>query len=221
MSVEGARTATAQQRLRIYKRLNRRNRWIAVLRLAVPCAGAVVLAGLLVQIVFFSASGDFSIGRVTVDRDVVTVESPRYSGVTADGSTYTVQAATAKARLDAADLIDLTDATLVLVKPDASEMHAAATDAALDSARQQVNVPGVTRISNSAGAHGTVVGGFLDSKAQVMTASGAVDMTFPDGMTLKANGLRYDWGAAIWTFSGARITMPTKSGEPEVPSHVR
>jgi len=211
-----ARTATADQRFRIYKRLNRRNRLIGLLRLAVPSLGALMLAGLLTEIVFFSSnSADFGIGRVTVNRDTVTVETPRYSGVATDGSTYTVQAATAQARLNATDTIDLTEATLVLVKTDGTEMRAAAAAAVLQTGKEQVTVPGVTEISNSAGTHGTLHGGFLDSKAQELTASGAVDVTFADGMTLQANALHYDYSAAIWTFSRATLSIPTQSNQSE------
>ena len=65
-------------------------------------AGAVVIANL---------AENFSIGRITLKDDRMVVETPSYSGVTGDGTSYSVTALSAEAGLTAMDAVSLNGAT--------------------------------------------------------------------------------------------------------------
>ena len=67
--------ADSAQRLAIYRRLEHRNRVVAILRIAVPALGVIVLAVLLVQIYLSSLTGRFGVGSVSVTRENVTIET--------------------------------------------------------------------------------------------------------------------------------------------------
>lgn len=210
--LEGSDTGGGE-RLRLYNRLVRRNRVVGTLRLVVPIMGLLILGSLMAQIILTSSVPDFGIGRVTVDRDSITVETPQYSGVTSDGGSYTVQALSARARLNAVNTVDLVDASLVLTKLDGVQMRARASSAVLETGLEQVTIPGVTEVSNSEGARGTLVDSFVDVPGERLTASGPVHLVFSDGMTLDAGSLSYDAHAAIWSFSRVTLTVPATPAE--------
>ena len=104
--------ADAAARQSIYQRLERRNRLVGILRLGVPALGALVLVILVGQIYLSSLSARFGIGRIEVTRDAVTIDTPQYSGILDDGTSYRVWANSAQAALTATDQIALSEATL-------------------------------------------------------------------------------------------------------------
>lgn len=82
--------ADAAQRQAIYRRLEARNRIVAILRVGVPALGVLVLVSLLGQIYVSSLTSRFGVGRIEVTRDSVSIETPEYSGVLDNGTTYRV-----------------------------------------------------------------------------------------------------------------------------------
>lgn len=207
-----ARAETAKQRKAVFAALERRNRLVGILRIGVPALGLVVFSGLVLQIVVASLAADFGIGRITLDRDSVVVETPQYSGVMGDGSTYLVSAASARAPLSQMDLIKLSDGVLLVEKQDGASMKAEAPTALLDTTREQVTIEGEAFVSNSQGARGTLNASFVDYPAQTVTSTGGVDITFSDGMNLKAQTMHYD--GALWRFSRVTLTIPPTGAPP-------
>lgn|SRR5690606_26399113 len=206
-----AHSDTFERRDRIYAAITARNRLVAVLRFAVPVLGVLVLGGLLLQLVVGSLVPGFSFAGITIDRDRLMVDAPSYEAMSADGTSYSVQAAAAVAAPGTTDVLDLEGVVLTMRKPDGAEMTAAADTAQLQTTDQLVLVEGVTRVADDKGAHGTLVDVRADVPAETMTAAGAVDLTFADGTTLDATGMRYA-GDGIWQFTDVTVVLPAIPG---------
>jgi hypothetical protein len=212
-----AHTDTFDHRSRIFARLTARNRLVAILRIAVPVLGVLVLAGLLLQLVIGSLAPGFSFAGITIDRDRLVVDAPSYEAMSADGTSYAVSAASAVAAPNTNDLVDLTGALLTMRQPDGREVTAAAESAQLQTTDQLVLVDGVARIADNRGAHGTLVGVRADIPAETMTASGPVDLTFGNGATLEASGMAYA-GDGIWRFTEVTLVLPSTPGADATPA---
>lgn len=195
-----------------YQRLARRNGRVAVLRLAVPVLGAVVLGGLMAQIYLASLTGRFDIAQLTVTPDTVTIEAPVYVGTLADGSSYRVWAETAMAATAQSELIDLRQAQLVINRIDGVQLTMQAAQAQLDMASQITLVPGVAEVADSTGTSGTLRDSVFDWHAQVLTTRGPVAIDYADGSAVRAEGLVYDAAQILWTFDRSVVTLPSTPG---------
>lgn len=196
-----------------HRRLERRNRQVAVLRHAVPALGVVVLVALGAQIYLGSLGARFSVGRLSVTPDGIAVEAPQYAGVMQDGSAYRVEAVAAHADALRPDLIGLSEARLEVIRLSGVTMTAEAARGQLDTTNQLVNVPGLTEIADSTGTTGTLQNSVFDWSAQVLTSDGPVAIDYADGATVRAQGLVYDATTTVWTFSRAVVTLPSTPGE--------
>jgi len=214
-----SRSATADQREAMYGRLSLRNRLVAMLRIIVPTVGALVLIGIVGQILLASLGVDFSIGRVSVQQDRIVVDVPRYDGVMADGSIYSVTAGSASAAITSPDVVDLVGAQAVLSQPNGRVMSARADDGRLHMGSQKVEISGVASIDDSFGTTGTLTDSLVDWPAQTLLAKGPVHFEFNDGSVLDGAGLTYDAAKRIWTFERATLTVPSRQmdEQPETP----
>jgi len=204
--------ADAAQRAAIYRRLQGRNRLVAILRIGVPALGLLVLVALLGQIYLSSLTGRFEIGRIEVSRDTIAIETPEYSGVLDDGTTYRVWARSAEAAIAAADQIDLSEAALTMRRRSGLVTEVTARDATLDTGRETVTIPGVALVEESTGTTGTIRDSLFDYAAQTLVGQGAVHIDYADGTTLDGVGMTYDVSNAIWTFSRVTVTLPSTPG---------
>lgn len=184
-----------------------------MLRYAVPAFGMVVFGGLMLQLFLVNLGERFGFSNISIDRDKLVVDTPSYSSMGADGSSYQVAAASAHSSLGRTDLIELNQAVLTISKPDGLVITARADAARLETGGQTVAVEGVTRIADSQGMDGTVVGLLADFAAETVTGSGAVDITFSNGATLAAASMSYDGKSATWRFTRATLTMQSTPGE--------
>jgi lipopolysaccharide export system protein LptC len=198
---------------RQFQRIERRNQLVSVLRIVVPLGGALVLAVLGIQIVLSTLTSRFGIERITISPEAITVDAPEYSGILQDGSAYRVSADTARASAARTDIIDLNKANLVLNRQDGVQFQADAATAQLDSTNQLVMVEGVADIGDTRGMTGTLTNSVFDWNAQVLTTNGPVVINQADGTTVVAEGLVYDAGAVIWTFTRSVVTLPSTPGE--------
>tara|TARA_R110002020_G_scaffold343819_1_gene558184 strand:- start:6124 stop:6762 length:639 start_codon:yes stop_codon:yes gene_type:complete len=204
--------ADAAARQSIYQRLERRNRLVGILRLGVPALGALVLVILVGQIYLSSLSARFGIGRIEVTRDAVTIDTPQYSGILDDGTSYRVWANSAQAALTATDQIALSEATLVMNRPGGIVTEITAHEAMLDSGAETVAIAGVAVVAESTGTTATVVNSVFDYAAQTLAASGRVHIDYADGSSLDGVGMTYDVSQAVWTFSRVSVTLPSTPG---------
>lgn len=211
-----ARADSAEQRARLYAGFRQRNRLIGILRWGVPLAAAVALVVPAVAAIMANIGVDFSIGRISLDRDALVVEAPQYSGVASDGSTYKVTAASARAALGEIDVIALSGASLRLLRPDGVEMRADAAEARLNTTTQVIAVPGLATVSDSTGSHGTLMDARFDWPSMELVAEGPVSFAFGDGTELMAEGLRYQLDERKWQFEAAVVLAPSDAeiGEP-------
>lgn len=196
----------------VHRRLARRNGIVRVLRLAVPVVGALVLVALLAQIIISSLGSRFSVGNISISPEAVTIEAPDYAGILQDGSAYRVSASSARAATTQTDLIDLSEAKLVIDRIDGVQLSADAAMARLDTTNQTTSVAGVADIADSTGTTGTLTNSVFDFRAQVLTTEGAVSIDYADGTTVRAGGLVYDAARQIWTFTRSVVTLPSTPG---------
>jgi hypothetical protein len=199
-------------RLRTYQRLTLRNRVVGVLRLAVPLLGIVVLVLLVGQIYLSSLGSRFGVGQISVTRERVSIDAPQYSGVLDDGSIYRVSATSAEAALDATDVMDLSTASLSVVRTDGVTMDLSASMARLDTTRELVTIAGDTHVVESTGTTSTFANSVFDWQKQELTGRGPVVVDYADGTHLVAKGLVYNAKTAVWTFTDATVTLPNTPG---------
>ncbi len=200
--------STTTDRAALYRRLNRRNRVVGILRLVVPAAGAFVLAVLLAQIVIANIADTFGIDGVSIERDRLVIATPEYSGVMANGTRYTVSAESAKAAAGSSDVMELTDATLHLVREDGYEMTIRAASSDFSLAAETVDVPGLMRVSDSRGMTARLRDNHVDWTAQTLVSEESVWARFDDGTVLTASGLVHDAAEQTWDFEDARLVVP-------------
>jgi lipopolysaccharide export system protein LptC len=207
------RAETTDQRQTIFNRLQMRNRVVAALRLGLPLLGALVLALLCAQIYLSSLSRQYGVGRISIDRNSIAVDAPKYAGVMADGSSYNVTSASAKAALNAMDVIDLTDASVKYSKADGTRMDASASAASLQTTDQLISVPGVANVSDSSGTRGVLHNSVVNWPQQTLHSDGQVHFDYSDGTVIDAEGLDYDAKAQTWTFHRATVVLAGTPGE--------
>lgn len=202
--------ATARQR--VYRGLQRRNRIVSVLRLAVPTLGVLTLVALVGQIYLANLANRFRVGNIAVTPDTITVDTPEYIGMLEDGSAYHVWATEAKAATANTDLIDLTDASMTLDRISGVRMLVNASTARLDTATQIVTVDGTAYVEDSTGTSGVLEQSTFDWHRQFLDATGPVHIDYMDGTTIDAVGMTYDADKLVWTFSNAKVILPATPG---------
>ncbi|WIJ25277.1 hypothetical protein [Devosia sp. RR2S18] len=204
--------ADAAQRQATYQRLAARNKVVSALRWAVPTLGVLTLVGLIGQIYLSSLGNRFSIGQVSVTREAISIAAPEYAGVLPDGSTYRVWADTAEAATGATNLIGLTDAALTMNRSTGITMQVNAPQAMLDTTSERVIIEDIAYVEDSTGTAGTVHDSVFDYATQTLTGEGDVEIDYADGTQLVARGMTYDAEGLIWTFSNAKVTLPSTPG---------
>jgi hypothetical protein len=199
---------------RLIDRLARRNRIVAVLRLAVPLLGVLLFVLLVGQIWLANLASQYGIAGIAIDRGHLVVETPQYTATMADGTRFIVNAGQARVSVDRSDEVELVDATLVYDRPGRPAMYAASDSALLESARQTVEVPGVATVSSEDGLSGTLTAVRANLDTQITRADGAVDLTLPDATTIVADNMVFDGKTQVWTFEHATVVIP-QLPEPE------
>lgn len=208
-----AQSGTVQQRSHVFAALVVRNRVIEVLRYAVPAFGIVIFGGFVLQLYLGSLGHDFGFSDISIDRNNLVVDTPAYSSVGVDGSFYGIEAASARTALDRTDIIDLSHPVLTLRKAEGNAITVEADTARVETTSQQVTVEGITRLFDTAGMNGTVVGMSANLATETMVGKGPVDITFPNGATLTAASMSYDGTSATWGFQRAVLTLPSTPGD--------
>jgi lipopolysaccharide export system protein LptC len=218
MSIE-ARTDTAEQRSAIYASLTARNRIVAILRIGLPALGAIIFAGLVLQLFLGSMVPDFGFANVRIDRENLVFEAPSYAGTGSDGTAYELAAESARAGLGNTDIVHLKGASVSMRKRDGAVFAAFAPTAQFSIASQVVTIGGGMELSSNGGLKGTIEDAVIDVLHETLTAPGGVDLTFGDGTDLRADVMTYDGAAGIWTFSGqVKLRFEETPGESTYPA---
>jgi hypothetical protein len=207
-----APTDSLDRRDDLIARLVWRNRIVSVLRLAVPLFGVLLFLALVGQIWLANLARQFVVAGISISRGHLVVEPPHFAGTTPDGARYVVSAREARTRIDSADEIELTDATLDYSRPGKPAIFAAADTAFLDSAKQIVDVPALLTISGEDGLEATANNVHADLNAQLTHAAGAVAIKLADGTTIDAADMVFDGNTQTWTFLQATVVMSALPG---------
>lgn len=214
-----ARTQTFDQRAAILDRLLWRNRFVAVLRIAVPAIGLLGFALLVGEIWLANIARQYGVSGMRIDRGNLVVETPQYVGIGTDGSRYVVSAREARTPIGSPGRIEMTDAKLDYNRSGKASFHAAGATATLDTSRQFVTVPGIATLNSDDGMHGTLTEVRADFMSNVTVAEGPIDLTFSDGTTLEASNMRYDGKADHWAFERSTLVVPNlpRASIPRIP----
>lgn len=204
----GGRADTYDQRADLLGRILTRNRVIDVLRIVVPALGLAAFAVLAIQIAIANLARQYGVSGIRIDRGVVVVEAPKYSGTGSDGSRYLVTAREARTPLDRSNMIDLTDATLELLQSSGVSYFAKAAAATMDTRSETVAAPGVVAVTGSDGLEGTLTDVDVDSGAELVVSNGPVDLLLPDGTTIVGDSMIHEGKLQMWTFTRATVVVP-------------
>jgi len=212
--MSGYAAASDDRRARLYGRLVRRNRFVGVLRQAVPAAGAIVLVVLLVQIVIDNLKDQFGFSNIRIDRDNLLVDTPQLSATGDDGTLYAATAVNARVSVTNPDVVEVNEITFDMTPAgDKVRYRALAGDAELRLKGQQLLVPGVMEISGSDGMTGTLEAVLADMLQRTMVGNGPVHVRFADGSELEAQSMTYDGATGRFEFKRAVVKLPTTPGE--------
>jgi len=203
-----------QDREQIYRALGRRNGFIALLRIMVPLFGVAVLFVLLFQIIVANLASGLNISGVRIEKDTLVIDAPEYSGVMANGTRYKIVADAAAAAISGRDLVDLSNASVDLLRTDGYRMLAYATKAQFKIAEQKVDVADIMSVSDSHGMNAKLLNVTIDWVAQTLVARDNVYVTFADGSVLTGASLVYDAGQEIWEFGSVKLVV-SNSGDAE------
>lgn len=193
---------------RIYARLEKRNRLVAILRIGVPIFGLIVLFGLVIQIILANMGGAFQLRGLRLEHGALVVDAPEYSGRMADGTRYMIEALEAESLLTDPDEIALNDAAITFVRADNYLLKLHAADAMLTVGAQILDVPALLRVTDSTGLEADLYRAQIDLNAQTMDVQEHAVVRFTDGTVLNADTLLYNAKAKTWAFEGAKMVIP-------------
>jgi lipopolysaccharide export system protein LptC len=191
----------------LYSRFGRRNRLIGLLRIAVPLAGALLLAVPMVQIALSFVGETVSVGGVRLQSDTLVIDSPRFQGTTADGGAYVMTADRAESRVGDLDIADLYGLDIDLVGQAGYRASARLTTAQWTMSSEHLTSNEDVFVTDSTGADGILAGADVDWPAQIITSEGPVLFTFETGSQLNAQTMDYDMGNAVWRFTRVSLDM--------------
>lgn len=195
-----------------FQKLNRRNNIISVLRWAVPGIGLLVAGFLIFQIILTNLTVDYGISGLTIERDQVVIDKPRYGGITPNGTRYNIEAEVARVQTNSTDVINLEQATITIEQSDGYQMTAQTSDAQLDLAKQIILIPGIMNSSDSEGVRGVFLDSVIDWATQTLDSRGAVTLEFADGAIINAQSLLYDANTSQWDFTQAVYVVAGDGG---------
>lgn len=198
---------TSDRNAEVYNALSQRNRLIGWLRILVPLVGLLVLVALVVQIVIANLASGFQIEGVRLDKGALVIDAPEYSGIMANGTQYTIVAEAASAAIGNPDIVNLSHATLDLLRTDGYQMQARAENARFSLVEQTVYIEEMMQVDDSRGMQAQVRNSTIDWAAQTLTAKDNVYVTFTNGTILTGSSLVYNAGTGVWDFSFVKLTL--------------
>ncbi len=202
-------------RATLFAALRRRNRVVALLRLLVPLAGALLFAGLMVQIVLDNLGERFGFANIRIDRDNLVVEAPQVTSTSDNGTRYAVTARTARVGMTDAEQVVMSDAAFSMAPLRGASLMAAAGEAELALTSQVLTVRETLDVSSSDGMVGRLSDVTADLLNWQLQSAGPVSLSLPDGSQLEAAAMHYDGQAGIWQFERVTVTLAGTPGATE------
>ncbi len=191
----------------LYNRLIWRNRFIATLRILVPIFGLIIFAFLLLNIIIANIGDDIKISGIRIERDLIIIEAPQYSGIMGNGVSYNITAKAASTAVGDGDSYDLSDARFDMLRPDGLSVIATAKQANYNLIEQVVKVEDEMIVNDSRGIKSRLHDVIIDWDTQILDARDNVEIIFSDGSILKSKTLVYDMQSQVWKFNQVQLTI--------------
>jgi len=196
--------------LSLYDKLVWRNRFILFLRFLVPFFGLVIFGFLIIKIIIANIGSDIDISGIRVERNNVVINSPQYSGVTANGTSYSIISKSATTAIDSGSLFDLSDANFAMKRPDGLEINASAKQAFYNIIDQNIKIDGEMIVNDSRGIKAKLINNIIDWNTQSLNTKNKVEIVFSDGSILNSNSLFYDSANQSWKFNDVELILEMK-----------
>jgi lipopolysaccharide export system protein LptC len=184
----------------------RHSRMVRMLRVAVPAAVVLAMAGILFVSIFnpfrmLLPRLPIDIGNLVVSGTKITMESPHMSGYTPDRRPYEVWAKTAIQDVTDPDHVDLRTLRAKLLMEDQSTITLDARTGLMDTKQQLLNLHKDIYLQTSTGYEAWLTQAFVDMGKGTVTSEEHVDVKWADG-TVSSDRLRITGGGEVVRFEG-------------------
>ncbi len=196
---------------RAFRSARRHSRVVRILRVTIPLAVLLALAGIAL-IVFFNplrmlTKLPINVGDLVVSGTKVTMEQPRLSGFTNDSRAYEFSADAAAQDLTKPDIIELRNIHAKVQMLDKSTMEMTAAAGIYDTKGETLRLERNIQLSSSTGYHGRLSEALVDIRKGKIVSNQPVELQMLQG-TLKANRLEIvDSGDLVSFNDGVSLTM--------------
>ncbi|MGZ3295944.1 MAG: LPS export ABC transporter periplasmic protein LptC [Xanthobacteraceae bacterium] len=201
----------------------RHSRMVRVLRVAVPAAVALAMAGIVAVSVFNPFR--MLLPKLPVDMDnlvvsgtKITMESPHLSGYTPDRRPYEVWAKTATQDVTDPDHVDLrTLRAKVLMEDQTTTLTLDARNGLMDTKQQILDLHKDIFLQSSTGYEARLSQALVDMGKGTVTSEEHVDVKLLNG-TLSSDRLRITGGGEVVRFEGNVVMNLDNLGDPAQPA---
>jgi lipopolysaccharide export system protein LptC len=204
----------------------RHSRIVRALRIAVPAAVILAMAGIVAVSIFnpfrmLLPKLPLDMGNLVVSGTKITMESPHLSGYTPDRRPYEMWAITATQDLTDPDHVDLKKLRAKVLMEDQSTVTLDALNGLFDSKEQLLDLHKDIYMQTTAGYEAWLTQAFVDMGKGTVTSDEHVDVKWQDG-TLSADKLRITGGGEVVRFEGHVVMnidkLPAAESAPEQPA---
>jgi lipopolysaccharide export system protein LptC len=204
----------------------RHSRIVRALRIAVPAAVILAMAGIVAVSIFnpfrmLLPKLPLDMGNLVVSGTKITMESPHLSGYTPDRRPYEMWAITATQDLTDPDHVDLKKLRAKVLMEDQSTVILDALNGLFDSKEQLLDLHKDIYMQTTTGYEAWLTQAFVDMGKGTVTSDEHVDVKWQDG-TLSADKLRITGGGEVVRFEGHVVMnidkLPAAESAPEQPA---
>jgi lipopolysaccharide export system protein LptC len=204
----------------------RHSRVVRALRIAVPAAVILAMAGIVAVSIFnpfrmLLPKLPLDMGNLVVSGTKITMESPHLSGYTPDRRPYEMWAITATQDLTDPDHVDLKKLRAKVLMEDQSTVILDALNGLFDSKEQLLDLHKDIYMQTTTGYEAWLTQAFVDMGKGTVTSDEHVDVKWQDG-TLSADKLRITGGGEVVRFEGHVVMnidkLPAAESAPEQPA---
>src|SRR5215472_10761361 len=184
----------------------RHSRMVRVLRIAVPAAVILALAGVATVSIFnpfrlLMPKLPLDVGNVVVSGTKITMESPHLAGYTPDQRPYELWAKTAVQDLTDPDRVELNKLRTKLLMQDGSTVFLDALTGLFDNKVQTLDLHKDILVTTTTGYEARLTQAFVDMVRNTVDSDEHVDVKLTNG-TLSSDRLRITEGGAVVRFEG-------------------
>uniref|UniRef100_Q07UJ8 LPS export ABC transporter periplasmic protein LptC n=1 Tax=Rhodopseudomonas palustris (strain BisA53) TaxID=316055 RepID=Q07UJ8_RHOP5 len=194
----------------------RHSRLVRILRVAVPLAVALAMAGIVAVSVFnpfrLLAKLPLDMGNLVVSGTRVTMEAPHLSGFSPDGRPYELWAKAATQDLTRPDHVDLATIRAKVVTDDQSTVTIDARNGVFDTKAQLLDLRKDVYLQSSGGYQAWMTQALVDLGKGTVNSDEPVDVVWQGG-TLRGQKLRISERGELIRFEGG-VVMNLDRAEP-------